>query len=191
LIVAAVFLLPGLDEKVAGVILSSVVVSAVVAAVAVARRRPGALTVAAMLSACLCLGLFAPTTFLDRDFYVWALLLFALLLAQEAHGLRSALPNDDAALTDPAPLWLGSGPTRHLVLPARSFGWLPPTITRKYLWRAAHPCFSRNRYISFSSGCPLGSFGFIVRTRSTSRMSTAFGEDPEAALRFPIDRSHP
>jgi DNA-binding LytR/AlgR family response regulator len=72
-----------------------------------------------VLGACLFLGLWEPSTFLDRDFYIWALVLLALLLVHEAQGVGAPARKADTTQSDPAPLSLGSGPTRHLVAPAR------------------------------------------------------------------------
>jgi DNA-binding LytR/AlgR family response regulator len=45
--------------------------------------------------------------------------LLALLLVQEAQEIGAVARNADAIPSDPTPLFLGSGPTRHLVSPAR------------------------------------------------------------------------
>jgi hypothetical protein len=114
--VSAVLLLPGLDEKIAWVILSSAAFSMVVSGIAVQRKRLGALPLFVMFAACSSLGLGLPATFLDRDFYLWAFLLFALLLVQEACGIGQV---GETSSSEPQPLWLGSGPMRHLVPSAK------------------------------------------------------------------------
>jgi hypothetical protein len=119
LMVSAVFLLGGLDAKVAGVVLSSAAVCAVICAIAAAQKKPGAVPILGMLCACACLGLFADATFLDRDFYVWALVLFAMLLAQEAQGIGAVHRSENADSAELVSLWLGSGQKRHLVPPDR------------------------------------------------------------------------
>jgi hypothetical protein len=116
---AAVLLLPSLDEKIAGVILASVALCMVTSGIAIRQRKSGAVPLFAMFGACLFLGLYEPATFLDRDFYIWALVLFALLLVQEAQGLGEPGSEPDASLSELEPLSLGSGPTRHLVPPAK------------------------------------------------------------------------
>jgi hypothetical protein len=90
-----------------------------VSGIAIRQKRSGAVALLAMLVACLALGLGAQATFLDRDFYIWTLLLFALLWVQEAQGLGGAKSTPSARPSEPAPLWLGSGPMRSLVPPAR------------------------------------------------------------------------
>jgi hypothetical protein len=91
----------------------------VVSGIAIQQKKMGALPLFAILGVCLCLGFGLPATFLDRDFYIWAFLLFALLLAQEAQGVGGAKGIPNINPTEPAPLWLGSGPMRHLIQPAR------------------------------------------------------------------------
>jgi hypothetical protein len=118
-IVLAVILLPALDEKIAWVILSSVLVCMAISAIAIRQKKSGAVSLLLVLGACLFLGLWEPSTFLDRDFYIWALVLLALLLVQEAQEIGAFARNADAIPSDPTPLFLGSGPTRHLVSPAR------------------------------------------------------------------------
>jgi LytTr DNA-binding domain len=119
LMILGVFLLPGFDEKTEWAILSSVALCIAVSAIAVREKKPGALPLCLMLGAGLILGLGTPATFLDRDFYVWALALFALLLVQQAQGVGDTAADAEADPSAPAPLWLGSGVTRHLVSPGK------------------------------------------------------------------------
>jgi hypothetical protein len=118
-IVVAILLLPALDQKIAWVILSSVFVCMAISAMAIQRKKSGAVSLFLIFGACLFLGLWEPGTFLDRDFYIWALVLLALLLVQEAQGLGAAGRNAATAPSDAAPLSLGSGSTRRVVSPAR------------------------------------------------------------------------
>ncbi|HEX5237034.1 MAG TPA: LytTR family DNA-binding domain-containing protein [Sphingomicrobium sp.] len=115
-IISAVLLLPGLDGKIAWVILSSAAFSLLVSGIAIWQKKSGALPLFVMFAACLLLGLGLPSTFLDRDFYLWAFLFFALLLVQEARGIGQAR---ETSSSEPQPLWLGSGSMRHLVAPAK------------------------------------------------------------------------
>ena len=106
-----------LDQKVAWAILCGVAICTTLCARAVQQRRPGALLVLSMLAVCLGLGLAFPATFLDRDFYLWALLfLFGLSIqeTQRAYGGAGVASSP----TEVSPLWVGSGSTRHLVLGA-------------------------------------------------------------------------
>jgi len=119
LIAAAVLAPPGLDEKVAWVILSSAATCLALCGLAVRRKQAGALALCLVLATGLVLGLDLHASFLDRDFYVWALLLFGLLLVQEAQGLREAGEAAAAGSSGPEALWLGSGPTRRLAAPAQ------------------------------------------------------------------------
>jgi len=109
----------GLDEKIAWVILSGAGCCLVVSGAALRQGKSGAGALSLAFALCLVLGFGMPATFLDRDFYIWALLLLGLLLVQEAHGVREARVKAAAGAPQPEPLWLGSGPTRHLVAPAR------------------------------------------------------------------------
>jgi LytTr DNA-binding domain len=119
MILSAVLLLRGLDEKIAWAILSTTALCVMLCGVAIRRRRSGAIALAATFGACLFLGLWVPATFLDRDFYIWALVLFALLLVQEAQGIAEAEAPGGASRAEPASLWLGSGQKRHLVPASR------------------------------------------------------------------------
>lgn len=119
LILSSVLLLPGLDEKIAWAILSSAALSMAVSANAIWRKKTGALSLLVMLGLCLFLGVRAPPTFLDREFYIWAFLLFALLLAQECQAVGEAKHAGAGSSPEPKLLSLGSGPTRHLVSPTR------------------------------------------------------------------------
>jgi hypothetical protein len=118
-IVLAVLLLPALDAKIAWVILSSVFVCMTISAIAIRQKKPGAVLLFLILGAGLSLGFWEPGTFLDRDFYIWALVLLALLLVQEAQEIGAVVRNAGTFPSDLAPLSLGSGPTRRLVSPAR------------------------------------------------------------------------
>ena len=119
LIGLAVLLPPGLDEKTGWVILSNSALGMAVCGMAIRRGKSGALPLALMLGAGLFLGLGARATFLDRNFYVWVLLLFGVLLFQETRGFREARQDPAANSSTPGPLWLGSGPMRRLVAPER------------------------------------------------------------------------
>jgi DNA-binding LytR/AlgR family response regulator len=115
LILPAVLLLRAWDEKIAWVILSSAALSAAICAAAIREKKADAIPPFLMLGACLALGLWARASFLDRDFYIWALLFLATLLLQEARRLEQPAETVGKEDAEPAPLWLGSGPTRHLV----------------------------------------------------------------------------
>jgi LytTr DNA-binding domain-containing protein len=119
LIGLAVLLLPGFDQKIAFVILSSAASCAALCGIAIRQKKSDALPLFATFGACLSLGLGVPATFLDRDFYLWALLLLALLFFQEALRFGQAKDIAGAGAQEYPSLWLGSGPTRHLVPPSR------------------------------------------------------------------------
>lgn len=119
LTLSLVILLPGLDEKIAGAILSSAALSMAISVTAISRKKTGAPSLSVMLGLCLFFGVRAPATFLDRDFYIWVFLLFALLLAQECQAIGEARHAGAGSAPEPQLLSLGSGPTRHLVSATR------------------------------------------------------------------------
>jgi hypothetical protein len=122
---AAIVVAPAFDQKTALVLASGAALGMVPAAIAARASRPGAVLVSTALGACLLLWLLGPSTFLDRDLYLWAFGLFAVLFAQEMRQLgRPAEGEPIVAAADRAeeqPFespWLGAGSIRHFVSPA-------------------------------------------------------------------------
>ena len=111
--------LRGLDEKIGWAILSSVALCMGISAIAIRHKSPGAVSLLLVLGTCLLLGMGMRQTFLDRDFYVWAVGLLAVLVVHEVRGTVPAPQMGAAGFAQPSSLCLGSGRTRHLVPPAQ------------------------------------------------------------------------
>lgn len=117
LILLCAFAFQAFDAKVTWVILSSIGSCMAVCAWEVREMKRSAVFFG-ILAAGLFLSLAEPASFLDRDFYIWTLLLFVLILLEEVQQIGRAIVRDHASSPDLAPLLLGSGSTRHLVSPA-------------------------------------------------------------------------
>jgi LytS/YehU family sensor histidine kinase len=81
---------PGFDGKTALVIVSGIVLSSVAALIGLRRRAPGARAVLAAMAVALVLFVADMTVFLDRDWYLEAIVLVLLLFWQQARFLRDA-----------------------------------------------------------------------------------------------------
>jgi hypothetical protein len=121
----AILLVPSFDQKTGLVLTSAMTIGMLLAIRATTRWDRGALPVALMLAVGLIFSLAEPHTFLDRDLYLWAAALFALLLADEAGRFQSAvLPARPAAAASgggsipPPGIWLGTGTARRFLLQA-------------------------------------------------------------------------
>ena len=117
---AAILLVPSFDQRTALVLASAMAIGLLLTTRAAARSEPGTLALGAMLALGLVAALGQPYSFLDRDFYLWSVALFVLLLAGEARWMKAAPPaaEADPRAGAPAGLHLGTGADRRFLLPA-------------------------------------------------------------------------
>jgi DNA-binding LytR/AlgR family response regulator len=121
---AAILLARGFDQKTASVIMSAAVLSAAISLDAMRRGIRSGAPIFAAFAACVALAALAPQTFLDRDLYLWMVVLFGGLAAEQARRrpmAGEAAAADAGAQAVPAErctgLTLGSGSSRHFVMP--------------------------------------------------------------------------
>jgi hypothetical protein len=122
---AAILLAPGFDQKTAFVIMSAAALSAAASLDAMRRGIVSGAPLFAAFAACVLLAALAPETFLDRDLYLWMVVLFGGLAAEQARhrppsGATAPLASGTSAGAEVAPcsgLMLGSGASRHFVMP--------------------------------------------------------------------------
>ncbi len=125
LTLATAILAPGFDAKTSGVIACGVAFAVIAAIFGAFARRPGAMAVFAPLAVFALAWMLLDRGFLDRDFYLAAMLLFAALFLErglqdrrlrlEAQAHNQRLQDQLADLSAPPLLALGSGGSRRLL----------------------------------------------------------------------------
>ncbi len=85
----AILMAAHFDGKTALVLMSATAIAAAVAADATRRSQPGALPILIVFLICLASTALAPYTFLDRDLYLWLIMLFVVLFVDEARRAQS------------------------------------------------------------------------------------------------------